>query len=525
MKIIAGPLLKFAGGTATEWDVSILVVTNSEHPPQIQSQQHSGSEEHDPTLIYQFQKAWFWKTSLRFERPPEQAQIQYRVTLGNRKYEGDFFIPATGQIPAMAYGSCAGFHSLKEAQKFRGRQNERWSNMLQQHNDFSAAYATGSAHSAETPPFHLLMMGGDQVYADQILEENKETSSIQRWIESGQNTTRKFTDLMEIQVERFYLNLYLRRWSQPEPSRAYSRIPSLMMWDDHDIFDGWGSHDPELQQCPVYQGIFEIAAKYFRLFQHHSASLDEVPGLLPQPRPGDQNHSVGFHLGALALAALDLRGSRSSDQVMGRHNMDRFLNWLDCLPDDAEAPKHLILMLSLPLMYPAFPDAAEFLLEHVWNPGGLHDDLRDHWTSPPHRDEQVRLAERLLKFSREKQCRVTIVSGDVHVAATGVIRRTGPAPNPCFNLITQLVSSAIVNSPPVGLMVHFLNRLTDHQLTFSSGAHPVVGQMTRFMGATSPFIARRNWLSLQPDSQDRLWAKIHIEGDPYPRTKVIDHRT
>lgn len=25
------------------------------------------------------------------------------------------------------------------------------------------------------------------------------------------------------------------------------------MFDDHDIFDGWGSYDPPLQLCPVFQ--------------------------------------------------------------------------------------------------------------------------------------------------------------------------------------------------------------------------------------------------------------------------------
>ncbi len=51
----------------------------------------------------------------------------------------------------------------------------------------------------------------------------------------------------------------------------------------------------------------------------------------------------------------------------------------------------------------------------------LEDDLRDHWTSPPHLQERLRSVHRLLKFSAETECRVTILSGDVHVAAVGVI--------------------------------------------------------------------------------------------------------
>lgn len=44
-----------------------------------------------------------------------------------------------------------------------------------------------------------------------------------------------------------------------------------MMWDDHDIFDGWGSYPPELQNCPVFSGIFFVARKFYLLFQCHAA--------------------------------------------------------------------------------------------------------------------------------------------------------------------------------------------------------------------------------------------------------------
>ena len=30
--------------------------------------------------------------------------------------------------------------------------------------------------------------------------------------------------------------------------------PQMQIWDDHDIFDGWGSYPDHLQTCPVFQG-------------------------------------------------------------------------------------------------------------------------------------------------------------------------------------------------------------------------------------------------------------------------------
>ena len=47
-------------------------------------------------------------------------------------------------------------------------------------------------------------------------------------------------------------------------------IPSIMMWDDHDIFDGWGSYPEDLQTCDVYPEIYKAAVRHFRLFQLRS---------------------------------------------------------------------------------------------------------------------------------------------------------------------------------------------------------------------------------------------------------------
>ncbi|MDF5950495.1 hypothetical protein P4193_02460 [Pseudomonas aeruginosa] len=75
----------------------------------------------------------------------------------------------------------------------------------------------------------------------------------------------------------------------------------------------------------------------------------------------------------------------------------------------------------------------------------LEDDLRDHWRSKPHRDERQRLIKRLLNFSA-KGTRVTIVSGDVHVAAAAVIESSLPQHGNGAGAIFQLVSTGIVHT-------------------------------------------------------------------------------
>jgi hypothetical protein len=51
----------------------------------------------------------------------------------------------------------------------------------------------------------------------------------------------------------------------------------LMMWDDHDIFDGWGSYPEEQQNSPVYRDIWEQAREHFRLFQLQAADDRGLP--------------------------------------------------------------------------------------------------------------------------------------------------------------------------------------------------------------------------------------------------------
>ena len=50
----------------------------------------------------------------------------------------------------------------------------------------------------------------------------------------------------------------------------FQLLQQVMTWDDHDIFDGWGSYAMELQFCPVFQGVFFFARKFFCLFQQHT---------------------------------------------------------------------------------------------------------------------------------------------------------------------------------------------------------------------------------------------------------------
>jgi hypothetical protein len=168
-------------------------------------------------------------------------------------------------------------------------------------------------------------------------------------------------------------------------------------------------------------------------------------------------------------------------------------------------------------MYPSF-QWIESALGLIPGAQDLEDDLRDHWTSRPHKEERVRLIHRLFNFAREQNCRVTIVSGDVHVAAVSTITANASTDSSNVNVINQLISSALVNSPPPATAMFFLNHVATWKEDIDRN---IVGEMKTFPNTTTTFIPKRNWLSLQPDSQNRLWANLHVEGEQFPYVKVI----
>jgi hypothetical protein len=307
-----------------------------------------------------------------------------------------------------------------------------------------------------------------------------------------------------------------------------------MMWDDHDIIDGWGSYDEILHSSPVFQGLFATAKRYFRIFQqqliqthpHLKPSADTHPCAIPGTADG---FHLGFTgLGELALLVPDLRSERAPDlttpqaqrtRVISPISWDAIYAWLGKL----KAHKHLLLMSSIPVGYLDL-QAAEKALDLMTGQQELEDDLRDHWRSQPHRDERKRLVMRLLDFANAQSCKVTLVSGDVHVAGACVIEskltRHG---NDGSGKIYQLISTGVVHPSPPALAVHFLESLggTPEQIDYAiTGTMLPIGARGRYL------IAARNWLAIEPDKSSngkiRLWANWHVEGLKHCVTQVID---
>lgn len=91
----------------------------------------------------------------------------------------------------------------------------------------------------------------------------------------------------------------------------------------------------------------------------------------------------------------------------------------------------------------------------------LLDDLDDHYTAHQHKKERKALIHRLQQISKEHSVRITILGGDVHLAALGRFFSKAELNIPAerdFRYMANIISSAITNKPPPQAVANLLAR-------------------------------------------------------------------
>jgi hypothetical protein len=302
-----------------------------------------------------------------------------------------------------------------------------------------------------------------------------------------------------------YRRHYVNTWSHPDVAAVLASCPNLMMWDDHEIYDGWGSNQGDVSGPALNR--FEAAAQAFREFQDPLNPPDRLsPGFGWCGKYGD-----------LAIMAVDGRSFRnwSSGSIMGGPQLDAMelrLNELAQL-----GLKHLMVVVGTPVVY--VPLIAAEKLAALFAPGGL-DDIRDGWTSSHNHAECRRFLTALLKFSGvSPSTQVTLVAGDIHVGSLGSIRTTlGFGPNQAHPHIHQVTSSGIARPAPSGAEA-FMTSLITGGGTQALFNEEIVGSLVKVNGSDHPFcVPHRNFAVLDPsdgkggwDVQGNLAVRFHVE--------------
>ncbi|HYI22964.1 MAG TPA: alkaline phosphatase D family protein [Candidatus Limnocylindrales bacterium] len=266
---------------------------------------------------------------------------------------------------------------------------------------------------------------GDQVYSDAVSE-----MSVREKLSKDPSVTD------EALVET-YRHLYRGFFNERGYRELSEATPSYLMWDDHDIFDGWGSL---IDRSSFDERVYRAAEAAFREYQqlrNPGGTLQSTPPFGYSFWRGD----VGFHVP-------DLRGERDFEkgQVMDRGwaLLDAFL----AEATDRGVPT-LFICASVPVVHasPALMTALERL------PTSSGRDVRDRWSVPTFAAERTKLLDRLFGWQSALPHRqVIVLSGDVHVgAAFNVKPRNGEG------RFAQWTSSAL--STPDGFKHIVANRM------------------------------------------------------------------
>ncbi|GGC01875.1 metallophosphatase [Marinobacterium zhoushanense] len=488
-QLILGPLLGLESDTL--YTVCLVTSSNVEQVV-LRLRPDSGRTETVTAMMVEDNEAGrFWRAEKSLDTPEQGEFIAYQLLVDDTALSDPFghqhwtfYQPGREEKPKLAYASCNGF-SDEALRTSTSSPYRMWHEMAK-------------AHDQE--PFSLLMMGGDQVYADSIWSRVK---TLADWHEQDLETrmATEPDDLMRSQISEFYANLYVERWRQDAVARMMASIPSVMMWDDHDIFDGWGSYPEDLQNCPVFHAIYDGAARFFRLYQLRNAPQNRS---LLAPERG--HHAFGFRFRRYHILALDNRAERAIKQVMSRQQWEDLLAWLDQRDSNGD----LLVLSAVPVVYRDFSQV-EAYFDMTSKMEELTDDLKDHWRAKTHEGERARLIMRLLANARKRQAgRTLILSGDVHIGCLGVIRDRQHQ-----TLIHQVVSSGIVHPAPSRIQWIGISAVTNDDTEYPSEDEQIAIDMLRPHGADK-YLRTRNFATLQEGTDRKLWINWICENGEAP---------
>jgi hypothetical protein len=333
--------------------------------------------------------------------------------------------------------------------------------------DVLGAYARRLAAGHEWPD--LLLMVGDQVYADETGTEMQDYIKARRDVSEPPG--------MEIADYEEYTKLYHLAWTDDSMVRwLLSTVPTLMIFDDHDVRDDWNTsetwvndirakpwwHDrivgglgsywvyqhlgnmsaAKRAKDPVYRDVLDAEGDAGEIVDEFAARADE--------QADGTRWSYAHDYGRSRLIVVDSRCGRVLRDGKRAMLDDDELAWVQeqCRGD----VDHLVVATSLPFLLPAtihhLESFDEALAGGAWGRrlARLGEKIRqgadlEHWAA--FEKSFSALSDTLLEVARREDGpqSITLVSGDVHYS---YLARVADTATP----ISQVVCSPMRNHLP-----------------------------------------------------------------------------
>ncbi|WP_270886772.1 alkaline phosphatase D family protein [Pedococcus sp. 5OH_020] len=348
--------------------------------------------------------------------------------------------------------------------------------------DALRAYAHHLTRTAPEQWPHLIAFIGDQVYADETSQEMRDFIAGRRSLDEPPGE--------ELKDYEEYAHLYRLAWTDPLNRWLLSCLPSVMIFDDHDIRDDWNTSADwhrEMNAKPwwherivgglasywVYQHVGNLSPEalaedeiWQRVAAHQATGATEELDLTAvldafaervDQHPETYRWSYTRLLGESKLVVVDSRAARLLEP--GRRSIldDDEMSWLDGeLRGDVD---HLFIATSLPfLMAQGIHDLEainEAMAEGAWGPRVARwgEKLRraldlEHWAA--FQRGFLGVLEMVVQVAHGQRGRapgtITFLSGDVHNSYVTELDRD--ALTPAASRVVQAVCSPIRNPLP-----------------------------------------------------------------------------
>jgi len=269
-------------------------------------------------------------------------------------------------------------------------------------------YPAAREHLREVDARFLLLLG-DQLYSDALPSLN-----VRRGLEEAASVSWEELLARYRRVTRFY-------FAHPGYRALREAFPTYCMWDDHEIFDNWGS---QLKRSELDLRLFEAASRVFCEYQ----GLRNPGGCLGPPP-----YHFSFRHGDVGFLVLDMRSARDHEQglMLGAGQWE----WLRAsLRDGLEGVQTLFVCVTVPVAHSSRWLCKAF--DRV--PGHYGDSVRDRWSSGRFVEcRDTFLADLFAWQARSPERQAFLLSGDVHAANGYSIHERGGT-----GVLQQFTSSA-----------------------------------------------------------------------------------
>lgn len=215
--ILLGPVLSFRGVSKGKWKVSALIgIDESDKAPKFVVDGKAASKS---LVLLKHGGRQYLRYDLTIKQGDQERKVEYTIEDVDEVWH--FTVPGKDYAPRMAYVSCNGFSDPSSIRKLIKGENAVWADLLCNHDkqvrpdgymlDKEQLWHESLTHDKNLQRFHLLLMGGDQIYFDSIWEDVKE---LKGWIGLPRDKQLEFpvSPELEARIEDYYLTLYVGRW-------------------------------------------------------------------------------------------------------------------------------------------------------------------------------------------------------------------------------------------------------------------------------------------------------------------------